>query len=168
MSASQRSLLILRDGDPARSLLRWKLNKGGAASMSDLRDPAQGAPTLLLCIYDTSAAVQPLLAATVLPGGACGSHACWKVLGGVGGYRYKNKAATPEGITDLKLKLTTFGELRVVAKGKGANLPMPALGLVEPVTAQLTIADGVGETCWDATFVGALKNDATLFRAKAP
>jgi hypothetical protein len=160
--------LILRGGDPARHALRWRLSHGGTASMGDLRDPATGAPALRLCLYDASGALQPLLAVTVPPGGVCGSHACWKVLGGPGGYRYKNKAATPEGITDLKLKLSGLGELQLLARGKGTSRGMPALGLVTPVTAQLTISEGDESACWDAAFVAPSKNDAALFRSKSP
>jgi hypothetical protein len=93
---------------------------------------------------------------------------CWSVLRGAGGYRYRDRAATPDGLTGAKLRISGAGELQLLVMGKGANLPMPARGMVTPVTVQLSIADADGMTCWDATFAGALRNDATVFRAKSP
>jgi hypothetical protein len=82
-----------------------------------------------------------------------------------GGYRYKDKAAGADGVTDLKLRLTAAGELQILVKGKGAALPLPSLGLTTPVHVALVIGDGTSRSCWQSTFPGALANDATVFRA---
>lgn len=159
---------MLRGGDPARNLLRWRIGDGGLATLAELKDPASGAPALRVCLYDGSSATQPRLASTIPAGGTCGTKACWKALGGAGGYRYRNRAATPEGVTALKLKIAGQGELQLLVKGKGADLPMPALGLVTPVTVQLAISEGGQTDCWEATFASALHDDASIFRAKSP
>ena len=84
-SASQRAVLVLRDADDdARDLLKWKVSRGGRASLADFRDPATAGPTVLLCLYDASGAAQPLLEGTVVAGGACGAKPCWRPLGGAG------------------------------------------------------------------------------------
>ncbi len=116
-----------------------------------------------LCVYDASAAAQPVLAGAVVGGGTCGTKPCWKAV--AGGYRYKNKAATADGVTDLKLRLTAARELQVLVKGRGAALPLPALGLATPVRVDLVIDDGAGRACWQSTFPSALKNDAATFKA---
>jgi hypothetical protein len=100
----------------------------------------------------------------VPPGGTCAGKPCWKALGG-NGYRYRDKAGTPDGLTDVKLRLSTVGKTQVLVKGKGARLPMPAMGLSLPVTAQLLVGDATTSSCWDARFESALKNDGTQFRA---
>ena len=116
-----------------------------------------------ICVYDASVSAQPLVAGAVLAGGTCGSKPCWKSI--AGGYRYNNKAATADGITDLKLRLSASGELHMVVKGKGAALPLPTLGLTTPVHVQLVIDDGTGKTCWQSSFTSTLKNDAAIFKA---
>jgi hypothetical protein len=163
-SASQRSALLLRAGaSAAKSLLKWRIARGGHGSPADLRDPIGGNAGFAICVYDASGASQPLLAGAVVAGGTCGPKPCWKPI--AGGYRYKNKAATSDGVTDLKLRLSAGGELQLLVKGKGAALPLPALGLTTPVDVQLVIGDGSGTTCWQSSFPIAQKNEPTLFKA---
>ena len=103
----------------------------------------------------------------VPPGGVCGSRPCWKASGSTG-FSYKNKAATPNGLTSLKLKAGVSGKASVQAKGKGTNLPTPVLGLTLPVTAQLLITSGSTTECWQTTYTAATTNDAARFKAKGP
>ena len=116
-------------------------------------------------MYDVSTSPQPRLAVTLLPGGTCDDKPCWKRLDGAGGYRYRNKAASPNGLTHLKLRMTRSGDVQLLVKGRGGNLPMPPLGLAMPVHAQLLIGDVTGTTCWGSSFESAVRNDAILFRA---
>jgi len=67
------------------------------------------------------------------------------------GYKYKNKAATPNGLTDAKLKAGTGGKAQVGLKGKGSLLQNPTLGLTLPATVQFLIGDGTGTACWQTT-----------------
>lgn len=155
---------MLRAGaTPAKHLLKWKIARGGQAAPPDLRDPVGGSAAFGLCVYDASASAQPVLAGAVTAGGTCGTKPCWKAV--AGGYRYKSKAATVDGVTDLKLRLTAAGELQVLVKGRGAALPLPPLGLATPVRVDLVIDDGAGRTCWQSTFPSALENGAAGFRA---
>jgi hypothetical protein len=135
------------------------------ASRADFGDPVRGSPSLAVCLYDASGAPQPLLAATLLPGGTCDAKPCWKRLPGDGGYRYRNRAATPNGLTHLKLRLSRGGDVQLLAKGKGRNLSMPPLDLVLPLRVQLLIGDAGGTTCWESSFDEALRSEATSFRA---
>jgi hypothetical protein len=162
-SASQRGSLLVRHAGAKRTL-RWKLVHGAGG---DLDDPVTGTPLVRLCFYDASAATQPLALLLLPPGGTCGSKACWKRLGGHG-YRYRDPTATPDGITDLKLKVGANGELQLTARGKGVLLPVPALPLVTPVTAQLAIGEGAGLSCWQAVFPSPLRSDDATFKARTP
>jgi hypothetical protein len=164
-SASQRSALLFRAGaTAAKNLLKWRIVRGGQGTLADLHDPVGGDAVFAICVYDASASAQPLVTGAVLAGGTCGSRPCWKSV--AGGYRYKNKAATADGVTDLKLRLSASGELQMVVKGKGAALPLPTLGLTTPVYVQLVIDDGTDQTCWQSSFTSTLKNDAVIFKAR--
>ena len=73
----------------------------------------------------------------ILPGGTCAGKRCWNLSGYVAsppGYNYKNQAATPDGLTDAKLKVGTGGKGEVGLKGKGSLLQNPTLGLTLPAT----------------------------------
>ena len=158
---------MLRDASTnAKDLLKWRIVRGGAAASVDFLDPVGGTPTLGICIYDASASLQPLLIGMLPTGGTCDGKPCWKRLGGAGGYRYRNRAGTPTGITGATLRMSRRGELRLVVKAKGIHLPMTPLGLVPPVRIQLQVTDESGRTCWESSFGSTLENDATTFKAK--
>jgi hypothetical protein len=138
---------VLRNGaSAAKDLVKWKIARGGQTAEADLGDPVGGEVILGICLYDTSATPQPLLAAIVPAGGTCNGKPCWKTLATVG-YRYKNKAGTADGVTDVKLRANASGELALAVRGKGGALAMPPLGLVTPA------------------FGSASKNDGAIFKA---
>jgi hypothetical protein len=116
-----------------------------------------------VCVYDASATPQPLLASAVLGGGTCNGKPCWRSI--AGGHRYKDKTGSADGVTDVKLKVSGAGELGLVVRGKGAALPLPALGLVPPVHVRLVVRDPGGTVCWESSFGSAIKNDGTIFKA---
>ena len=150
---------------------KWKWNKGASTAVDDFEDPVNGSAAYRVCLYDSSANPQPLENATVLPGGTCGTKPCWKLLGNAlspKGYRYKNKDATPDGITDMKLQAGVADKAKLQVKGKGANLALPPLGLTLPVTVQLRISDGVTTECWQTTFSTSQDNTPAKFKAKGP
>ena len=84
--------------------------------------------------------------------------------------RLQEQAGTPNGLTGVKLKAGTAGKANVQAKGKGAHLPTPTLGLTLPVTVQLVIANGPTTECWGATYTAmtVTVNNSELFKAKGP
>jgi hypothetical protein len=162
------SAIVLRDAsNDAKDLLRWKVARGPSTTMRAFGDPVGGVATIRLCVYDASAAPQPLVVAAVGAGGTCGRKPCWKVSGN-GGYRYRDRAGASGGVTDVKLRTTPTGEAQLLVKGRGVTLPMPSLELSLPVTAQLVIGDTSATVCWEAVFGSALRNEATLFKARAP
>jgi hypothetical protein len=98
------------------------------------------------------------------PGGVCAGKPCWQA--GSTAYRYKDKDGTPSGITSAQLKSGVFlGHPKLQVKGKGVNLPMPALGtaLTSPITVQLH----GGERCWETVHSAPFaRNDAGSFKDK--
>jgi hypothetical protein len=157
--------------DTTKNRLKWKWSKGALTIVGDFADPVNGSAAYRVCLYDSSVNAQPLQNATVLPGGTCGTKPCWKLLGNPlspKGYKYKNRDATPEGITDMKLLAGIADKAKLQVKGRGANLALPPLGLTLPVTVQLRIADGVTTECWQTTFSTSQTNTSALFKARGP
>ena len=116
-----------------------------------------------------------MLEADIPAGGVvptCGTKPCWKTTGTTG-FKYKNKAATPDGITDVKLKAGGAGKAQVQVKGKGVLLGPPATAaLVTNVVVQLLIDDGGPIQCFKTSFPGAggsvTAQTTTQFKAKGP
>jgi hypothetical protein len=169
--APLRSTLGLLDRpNDARDKLSWTW-KGAGTALGDFDDPTSTSEMLRLCVYDASGHPQPLVSSEVLAGGTCGAHACWKHTGKAAnptGFLYHNAAATPDGVVTIKLKARPNGLGQIVLKGKGANLPLPALPPTSPVTVELLIGTGGSHACWQATYTGAHKNDTKTFKASAP
>ena len=153
-AAAKKAALHLANGK-----LSWKWQTSGVLSTSDFGNP----PTTtdyLLCFYDGSGR---RLSATAPAGRTCGKKPCWRTLGG--GFSYKDKTGTPDGLMKLLLKSGDAGRGKIAVKGGGANLRLPALPLTTPVRAQL--AQSGGSTCWEATYSSARTNTASAFNAKS-
>ncbi len=174
--AGKSSLQIKDDPDNDKDSLKWKWNKGVSTGVGDFKTPTAAGATYRLCLYDASGATQPLLEADI-PNGVvmalCGTKPCWTPTG-TSGFKYKNKAATPEGITDVKLKAGAAGKAQVQVKGKGALLGPPGIaGLVTDVVVQLIIDDGGTTECFKTAFpgssgAGSFTKTPTQFKAKGP
>ncbi len=167
-AAANRAQIKIDDKTGAtKDKLQWKWKKGQATLNSEFLDPTLGAGASQICLYDSSANPQPLWQAAAFAGGTCGSGPCWKASGSKG-FKYKDRDATPEGITSIKLRSGSDGKAQVQVKGKGTNLALPALPVTLPVTVQYIIDDGVSSTCWQTIYSQAAKNDASSFKAKGP
>lgn len=54
------------------------------------------------------------------------------------------------------------------SSGRGANLPVPTLPAIFPVTVQLVIDDGVSTECWGTVYSTPRRNTATQREARGP
>jgi hypothetical protein len=165
------SLQIKNDADDSKDSFKWKWNKGVATLIGDFDTPTAAGSTYHLCVYDNSINPQPLLEADIPSGGVmpmCGTQPCWKSTGSTG-FKYKNKGAMPDGITDVKLKAGAAAKTQVQIKGKGGLLGPPATGALLPgVVVQLIISDGVATECFKTTFSTFTLQTATQYKAKGP
>jgi hypothetical protein len=165
------SLQIKNDSDDTKDSFKWKWKKGVATLIGDFQTPTAAGSTYRVCVYDASINPQPLLAADIPNGGVvptCGTQSCWTPTGTTG-FKYKNTAGTPEGITGAKLKAGTAGKSQVQVKGKGSLLGPPATGAVMPsVVVQLLIDDGVTIECFKTTFSTFTLQSATQYKARGP
>src|SRR5262249_29080977 len=140
---------------------------GGPPPAPPLGDPPAG-PAPRLCLYDAAGDAagdrgEPLLRATAPAGGTCAGAPCWKPTSS--GFKYADPELTPDGVYVVQLEAGGDGRAKIVVKGKGANLHMPGLGLLPPVTVQLPRADG--GPCWGATFLFPSRNATGRFKARS-
>lgn len=144
-----------------RDTIVWKWRRGSTSTTADFGDPVH-THGYAMCIYAANGSL--IFHATVPSGGSCGARPCWRIAGG--GFRYRNGAATPAGLTKIILKAGLDGQAGVVVKGRGPNLDLPPLPITPPVTIQLQEESG---PCWGATYQtgGVRLNDGERFRAGA-
>lgn len=159
-ATAAKSILILQDkADDAKDKWLFKWLKGPQTTQSDFGDP-RSSTDYALCLY-AGPLQSPLAEAQVAAGSAT-----WKALSDKG-YKYANPSGNPHGATAVSLVGGTAGKSKVLFKGKGSNLPDPALGsLPLPVTARLVNSET--NACFEAVFGTAKKNDPAKFKAKAP
>jgi YVTN family beta-propeller protein len=159
-----KTIVLAKTGSsPAKRKLVWKFLKGPATVATDF-----GAPTTTddyeLCLYGAGGTL--LTGASAPAGGTCGNRDCWRDLG-PRGYKYVDRDATPNGLQKLVLRAGDAGRSKVIAKGKGANLTLPALPIGGfPLTVQL---QGEHGECWQGSFAAGdvRANTAGVFKAKA-
>ena len=143
--------------------LQFKWLRGAATEMADFGDPTANA-AYVLCVYDGSANPQPLVAALAPAGDTCqAGRPCWTSTST--SYKYRDPLLSPAGLQSVDLRAGRIdGLAKMMVKGKGGALRLPALPLALPVVAQLrNTQTGV---CWDAEFTAADTNTATTFKAR--
>lgn len=159
-----KAVFLLKDKAPdKKDKLLWKWLKGTATSQADLGAPL-ATTGYTLCVYDASASAQPLILAMAPPAGTCAGKPCWKSV--KGGFKYKDKELTPDGLQFLLARSGAALSAKVIVKGKGTNLGVPALPLSPPVTVQLKRNDDPS-ICWTATYSTPIKNLPEQFKARA-
>jgi hypothetical protein len=159
-----RGDLRFRDStNDTRDSLTWLWTKGEATSSAELGDPFTGA-AYAFCIYDGSAASQPLLAIESTAAGLCRQAPCWKPYNG-NVIEYFDYGHVAGGLERIRLVPGDFGKARVMVRALGVNLDLPPLPLAAGVTVQL---QGTHGTCWSATYTsaGIRKNGDGVFVAK--
>jgi hypothetical protein len=161
-----RSVVQVKDNDDdTRDRFRWKLGKAESTDLFEFGDPTNDAGVRYrMCMYDASGARS---SAEVPSLGTCDGRDCWKVTG-TKGFKYKDKAGSTDGITDIKLRAGEDGKTQVQVKARGAGFETPTPPLDSPVVAQLTVSDGESLRCWQTTFSSPTRNQDGTFKAKGP
>ena len=157
-SPTGKSQLQLKKKDDVKDQAQWKWGKGQTTIKADFGNPL-GTTDYQLCIYANGALVSK---AFIPAGGTCAGKACWKE--NAKGFQYKDKDATPAGVTQLKLKEGVDGKSQIQVKLKGDNVDMPDLALALPVRVQIKNSAGI---CWETTHSApASKNDDLQYKDK--
>jgi hypothetical protein len=159
---TDKALLLLKGGaDPAKHTLLWKWLKGQATQLAELGDPTL-ATVYRLCVYDESAGVaRRVLQALIPPAGSCDGAPCWKAIRG--GYKYKDPNGSAAGVRNVLLKSGESGKAKIIVKGKGGGLDMPALPLDQDPAVRVQLSNG--SLCWEAVYPGgAMRSDDRQFK----
>jgi cysteine-rich repeat protein len=135
----------------------WKWGKGQATSVAEFGDPT-ATDSYALCVYDDSNGKTTTRLQLVIPSGSA-----WRSR--TGGFVYKDKLGTADGVNGIVLKTGDAGRAKVSLKASGPNLTLPSLPLVLPVAVQLR-SHGL---CWGAGYEpgGVKKGTSSIFAAKS-
>jgi len=168
LNAAGKSKLTVRLGPTAaKDKLGWKFNRGDATVVGEFGDPVNELHAYSVCIYDGSAAPQPLREMKSVPGGRCPSKPCWRAKGTVG-FSFRDKSNRQDGTSKISLKGGDDGQTKIALKAGGESLQPPALPLTLPATVQLLIDDGTTTSCWQTTYSTAKLNDPARFTGAGP
>jgi acyl-homoserine lactone acylase PvdQ len=139
--------------------LAWKWTHGQATARVELGDPST-TTSYDLCVYANGA----LVSRTTAPaGGMCGSRPCWRQTST--GWTFSQRAPGTRVLQKLVLRSGPDGRAKMLAKGRGAGLSLPALPLIGlPFRAQLVSSAG---TCWEASYSTTVRNDGTKLKARS-
>lgn len=161
-TSGKGQILLTDNTDDSKDKFLWKFTKGPALSQISF-----GTSTTMmragLCVFDDG---DLALEAHVGP-----SDTLWAAAGNRG-WNYKDKTGTQDGTTIVTMMEGDAGKSRLLFKGKGANVRLPApqsvtqfLAATTSVRAQL---HGNYDTCYDTSFTPAqvMKNNGTRFKAK--
>jgi hypothetical protein len=147
-------------------LLTWKWTKGGATLRVDFGDPT-ATTSYALCVYDATGGSPALVAQVDVPAGgaSCAGRPCWRAT--KRGFKYVDRSGARDGVTWLLLREGFDGAAYVTLEAAGANLPMPALPLVDDPRMVVQLRNDLGR-CWGAEFSApAVRNAAEEFRDKS-
>ena len=150
-------LQLRNDADDRRDRLVWKWRGDGPGMVGALGDP-MGGTSYALCLY---AGATPALVMEMEVPSAADCSGCWHAQG-ARGFRFRS-ANAPGGVRKGVLR-TNPARTRAQFKlfGGGADLPLPAMPLTQPVIAQLVKSDG--PECWEADYSApAARNTSAKF-----
>jgi hypothetical protein len=164
----------VKEAVPGKERLRLQLKKlVPTVAQAQFGDPVTGTTRFDVCFYDAARRLAGAL--PVDRGGAtCGGAGtpCWKALGTTG-YRYRDGAASADGVLAIVAKGgPKRSRITVTARNQPSkewvSLPTglaPALQGASAVTVQVTTSDGA---CVGGTMSGVKRADAGVFKAAGP
>ena len=130
--------------------LVWRWPRGEATDLNEFGDPLTN-DAVALCIYDGSAAPQPIATLISPAQGPCRRGVlCWTQLSGPV-FRYFDGDKVNDGLQQIYLRAGGPGRARIGVRGKGEKLTLPTPPLTTPVTVQLQTSAGA---CFTATYQG--------------
>jgi len=153
---SGRALLLLKDkADPSDRVI-WKWTAGSQTDKPEFGNPLLD-ESYRLCVYDNGSLLFDM--------SAHASSTFWRDT--ATGYTFRNPNTTSDGTQAVLLHAGADKKAKVIVKGKGDNIDMPALGsLGGPITVQLHQSSGA--VCWGATYSSPfLRQDASILKDRA-
>jgi hypothetical protein len=159
-----RASLVLRHRDGGtRDRLKLRMKDVGESEVTVFGNPQEDT-TCAFCLYLGDS----LIGSATVPPGSLWQSRSRKML-------FRDHASPPahDGITRIVLEAGESGvpaPVLVQVRGRGAELPLPALPLSEPFVLTVQVSNSSNEDCWEASFTTAerIRNDADVFRAGLP
>jgi cysteine-rich repeat protein len=145
------SLISFKDlPDSRRDRLSWRWPWGEATALAELGDPV-ATTAYALCVYDVTPSGSRLVLSSRAPaGGLCGGVPCWRDLG-PRGFRYIDRAGSPDALIRLLLRPGEEGRARIVLRARGALLPSLSLPLAQQPEAVVQLRSDAG-ACWESRY----------------
>jgi hypothetical protein len=135
------AVLLKNDTDNSKDKLLWKWLKGPSMTQGDFGNPATGTTSYTLCIYDDNNLEESLAVPPVTN---------WNPVS-TKGYQYQDAGGSVLGLTKILLKGGGAGQSKILVKGKGGNLPQPALAFSQSINVTVQL----------------LRNDSWRFKSRA-
>lgn len=159
-------LRFKNDAIGGRDRIVWTWGRGSATALAAFGDPT-ATTGYDVCIFDESGVVPAAeMRARIPAAGTCKrGKPCWKPFK-QRGFKYRNGEALPDGLTKLILKEGLDEKAKIILKGRGVPLELPAVPMSLPIRLQLR--NDVGE-CWEARYTeeGTVKNEDRRFNGKS-
>lgn len=153
-----------KKANPAKSRLTWVWSRGESTSHAEFGDPFDDT-SYVFCLYDGSAAPQPLATLVAPRGNFCGRVPCWLQLGASDGtIQWINTPGNAYGLTQIRLHPGGDGAAKILVTARGLNLTLPDTPLTARVVMQAQATNG---ECWSAEYDALItRNEDGVFRAK--
>lgn len=159
-----KSTLTIRDAPPTGTSLKdkigWKSARGPSELQSAFGDPTDDTD-FVWCLYAGPSS------ALVAEAGVAGGDG-WKTISSRG-YKFTDTSAAQDGTLKVAIRGDpVLPRTRLLWKGKGTNLPLPALPLPQTGDVSVRVHNSSNGNCWGADFPPSttIKNDAKVFKAK--
>lgn len=137
-----------------------------AVTQSQFGNPVSGTTGYRICIYNGANQLKGVYT-VARAGQTCGNAPCWAAVSDKG-YKYKDKSATADGITTMKLSGGDSGKGKIKIKGKGANLPSGIAAALQSQTAATVQILSGDASCFGVALTTVKKADGVAFSASGP
>ena len=132
--------------DDAEDKLQWKWIKGAATTQGEFADPTESAD-YDFCVYaETDDSPALLIEADVPP-----SATLWSAVDQKG-FKYKDKAASHDGINRILVRGGIAGKSKVIVKGKGTLLGDPTRPSSPATGIRVQLTNEATGVCWESEF----------------
>jgi cysteine-rich repeat protein len=130
----------------ARDKVQWKWGHGATTVQADFGDPTTSA-NYQFCVFAETGSSPTLLIGAEVPSSA----SAWSPIGTVG-YKYLDKTASQDGISEILVRGGAAGRAKIILRGKGAGLSDPALPLAPADGIRVQLTNESTGICWESEF----------------
>lgn len=165
--APAKGSLIIDEKTAGKEKLKVSFSKLAAAvTQSQFGDPVGGNTAYRVCVYDGSNQLKGTYT-VARAGQTCGDKPCWAAVSDKG-YKYKDKAASADGVTMMKLGGGDPGKGKLKIKGKGSNLPSGIAAALQNQTSATVQVLSSNASCFGVALTEVKKADGVTFSATGP